>query len=435
MGPIYTFDDVIDMLRRRSRAIIMVILLGSIASVISALSAPHVYQSSEVIQIKLPKVSNDLAPSTVEGSPMRRLLLIEQQLMARGNIIDVIKKHDLYNDMPALRMSDKVELLRGSITITGAGSTGEGYENDGILSTLSFTARMNDPADAQAVARDFADRTRSLSIAQRREQTLGTLEFLQRQEENLIRDIATLEAERADFQAANDLALEGSLLFRQSEIGNLNEAILTLDREIVATRLARTRVSPNAREATIARRQAELDATLENLSTQRDQLVERRDALNSSLQTSPEVDRELARFERRLEQLQNQLVITTGRRSAANVGASLEIDKRSEELITLEAAELPEYPITSSRTIIAAIGGVGSVALSLIVAFVLEIRHPVLRTAQQITRETGITPLISIPDISAPEKANVWKQAWEKRSKAGLKGRASRRAHKKARPS
>lgn len=84
MGPIYTFDDIIDMLRRRAGVIILITLLGCIASVYWALSTPHVYQSSEVIQIEQPKIANDLAPSTVEGSSARRLQLIEQQLMARG---------------------------------------------------------------------------------------------------------------------------------------------------------------------------------------------------------------------------------------------------------------------------------------------------------------------------------------------------------------
>ncbi|HBB84468.1 MAG TPA: DUF874 domain-containing protein, partial [Sulfitobacter sp.] len=263
MGPIYTFDDIIDMLRRRAGVIILVTLLGCVASVFWALSIAHVYQSSEVIQIEQPKIANDLAPSTVEGSSARRLQLIEQQLMARGTLVNIIQRFGLYEDLTALRMSEKVDLLRRSVTITGVAAPREGFADDGTISVMTFTAEMGNPADAQAVAREFADRTREMSAAQRQSQTLETLEFFQRQEQNLIRDISTLEAELANYRAENDLSLEGSLEFRRGEISSLNDAILELDREIIATRLARDRVNPDARAATIAREQAELDATME----------------------------------------------------------------------------------------------------------------------------------------------------------------------------
>ena len=38
-----------------------------------------------------------------------------------------------------------------------------------------------------------------------------------------------------------------------------------------------------------------------------------------------------------------------------------------------------------------------SVALALVVAFLLELKHPVLRTAAQMERETGLAPVASIP--------------------------------------
>ncbi|NUH66098.1 DUF874 domain-containing protein [Sulfitobacter sp. S0837] len=433
MGPIYTLDDFIDMLRRRAGVIFVIVLLGCIASVIWALSTPHVYRSSEVIQIEQPKIANDLAPSTVEGSSARRLQLIEQQLMARGNLIDIIDKFGLYEKLTTLRQSEKVDLLRRSVSITGVAAPREGYGDDGRISVVTFTAEMDDPADAQAVAREFADRTRALSAAQRQNQTRETLEFFQRQEENLIRDIAKLEEERAAFSTANDLSLEGSLEFRRGEIGSLNEAILDLDREIIATRLARDRPNPDARAATIAREQAELDATLESLTTQRDLLEEQRDALSASLQTSPEVERELARFERRLEQLQDQLEVISARRNEAEVGFSLEADERGEKLTTLESAELPEYPISLSRKKRAAIGGMASVALALLVAFLLELRRPVIRSARQMTRETGLVPVVSIPDLSPREKRRTLGKVWQERLKAGQKGRAARQARKGAR--
>ncbi|MDF3351832.1 DUF874 domain-containing protein [Sulfitobacter sp. KE34] len=417
MRPIYTFDDFIDMLGRRTGVIITVILLGFIASTFWALSRPQVYQSSATIQIKLPKIDDNLVQSTVGGSSGQRLQLIEQQLLARTNLIDLIKKYDLYADLTALPMTEKVELLRSSVTILWVPAPEGGDRNRPQFSAMTFTAVMEDPADAQAMAHEFAERTQELAAAQRREQTRDAVEFFQLQEENLIRNIAALENERVDFRTAHDLSLEGSRSFRQREIGNLNEAILALDREIIAAQLARDRVNPNARAATVAREQTELAAALESLTTQRNVLQDQRDALRASLQTTPEVDREMTQFERRLDQLQTQLQLITARRNEAEVGFSLEADGASERLITLEAAELPEFPISSSRGQHLVIGGIASVALAIIIAYLMELRRPVLRSAEQMVRETGLMPVVSIPDLSPPKKHPILDKVWRKRSK------------------
>lgn len=418
MKPIYTFDDFIDMLSRRAGVIIAVILLGSIASVFWAFSVPYVYQSTATIQIKLPRIDDNLAQSTVGGSSGQRLQLIEQQLLARGNLIKLIEKYDLYANLTALSMTEKADLLRGSVTILGVPARAGSDRDDPELSAMIFTVEMEDPAEAQAVANEFVERTQALAAARRREQSRDTLEFFQLQEENLIRDIAALENERVAFRTANDLSLEGSLRFHQVEVSNLNEAILELDREIIAHQLARNRASPDARAATIAREQENLEAALESLTTQRKLLKNQRDTLSASLQTTPEVDREMAQFQRRFEQLQTQLEVITARRNEAEVGFSLEADEGGEKLVALEEAELPEVPISTSRTQLAGFGGIASVALAIIIAYLLELRRPVLRSAEQMVRETGLIPVVSIPDLSPPKKHAIFGNIWQKRQKA-----------------
>tara|TARA_R110002049_G_scaffold23781_7_gene84827 strand:- start:40999 stop:42297 length:1299 start_codon:yes stop_codon:yes gene_type:complete len=426
MGPIYNWDDFTDMLRRRAVVLVLVVLMGCVASVYWALSHPHLYSSSEVIQIEQPKIANDLAPSTVEGSSARRLQLIEQQLMARASLTEMIEKYDLYDNLTALRLSEKVDLLRRSVTITGVAAPREGFGDDGTISVLTFTAEMDNAQDAQSVAHEFAERTRALSAAQRQDQTRETLEFFQRQEDNLTRDIAALEAELAAFRSANDLSIAGSLEFRRGEISSLNDAILELDREIIAARLARDRIAPDARAATVAREQAEIDATLNSLTTQRSLLNAQRTELTASLQTTPEVERELAKFDRRMTQLQGQLDVISTRRNEAEVGFSLESAERGEKLITIESAPLPDFPVTMSRKKRAMMGAVASGGLALLIAFLLELRRPVIRSARQMQRETGLMPVVSIPDM--PNRRRSLRQIQQARRTAGQRGRAARLA-------
>ena len=434
MGPIYTISDFLDMVRRRIGLISFVVIFGCMATVFWAMSIPHQYRSAEVIQIEQPKIDDELAPTTVSASSARRLQLIEQRIMSRGSLQEIIDKFGLYNNLPALRPSEKINLLRQSVSITGVAAVREGFADDGTISVLTMTAEMDSPEKAQAVAHEFADRTRALAAAQRTEQTQETLAFFQQREEVLVAEIAELEAALADYRRANDLSIEGSLDFVRDEIASLNEALLDLDREIIAAQLGRTRIDRDQRAETVQREEEEFDALLDSLTNQRTLLDTRRSELSESIQTTPEVEQELARFDRRMTQLQGQLDVITTRRNEAEVGFSLESASSGERLITIEEAPLPDYPFTMSRKKRCVLGAGASIALALILAFLMELRRPVVRTAAQMERETGLRPVVSIPDMrgDGPAEKRGLARLWQERRLSGKKGREARLERYKA---
>ncbi|NNE52952.1 MAG: DUF874 domain-containing protein [Sulfitobacter sp.] len=428
MGPIYSLADFLDMLRRRAMTIFMIVVLGSVAAVFWALSIPHEYRAAEVIQIEQPKIADNLAPSTVEGSAARRLQLIEQQLMARDSLISIINEFSLYEELRNEPMSTKVRILRESVSIDGVAAARQGFTDDGAISVLTISVVMGDAKTARDVAHAFADRTRALSAARRQEQTRETLEFFRRQEQNLIDEIAALERQLTEFSRANDLSLDGNRELLQTEVLSLNDALLDIDREIIAAELARDAIDRTGRESTVERQEAAAEAEIASLNRQRELLQERRVALSAQLETSPEVERELARFDRRMNQLQGQLDIATTRRNEAEVGFTLETNARGERLITLEEAQIPDYPFTMARKKRAAVGAVAAGILALIVAFLLELRHPVIRTARQMERETGLRPVVSIPAAPRSKKRRGLSHIWQQRREAGQRGRAARLA-------
>jgi uncharacterized protein involved in exopolysaccharide biosynthesis len=430
MGPIYTISDFLDMVRRRFWMIVCITFLGSVFSVLWALSIPHAYRSSEVIQIEQPQVADTLAPSTVESSAARRLQLIEQQLMARNSLVDIIERFNLYEELANEPMSVRVNILRQSISITGVAAVRQGYADDGAISVITIQVDMGTPEKARDVANALADRTRDLAAARREEQTRETLEFFRRQEQNLAEEVAALERALTEYRSQNDLSLDDNRELLQSELSSLNDAILELERDIIAARLARENIDTGARAATIARERAEIDAQLDSLTTQRTLLEDRRLQLSTSLQTTPEVERELARFDRRLSQLQGQLDVAAQRRSEAEVAYTLESNARGERLITLEDAQLPDYPYTMARKNRAAMGAVASGVIALIVAFIMELRHPVIRTAAQMERETGLRPVISIPPAPRTRVRRGLAGLWQQRREAGQRGRKARIARK-----
>jgi uncharacterized protein involved in exopolysaccharide biosynthesis len=409
MGPIHSLDDLVDMLRRHFRLIVGLVLLGCFVSLIHAQKKQHMFRASEVIQIERPRIANELAPSTVAGSTARRLQLIEQQIMARASLQSIIEKFALYQDTPEATLTEKVNRLRQSVRIEGVAAVREGYGDDGTVAVLTISAEMPTAEQAQAVAQEFSDRTIALSIDSRVEQTRATLEFFSRREAALIAEISALEERIEAFRAENDLANPGTLEVRRAEVATINQAILEIDRTRITVQRQLERVDSNGRRATVERETAELNSQLGSLDQQRALLVDRAAQLSDIIETNPAVERELAAFERQLQQFQSQMDVAATRRAEAEVGVRLEAQHNAESMTVIEAASLPDYPYTSSKKKLALMGALASVLGALGIAFVLDWRSGVIRTAAQMKREVGIMPVVSIPYLAArPVRRPLW---------------------------
>ncbi|EBA15974.1 chain length determinant protein, putative [Roseobacter sp. SK209-2-6] len=395
------------MLRRRASVILLVAMIGSVFSVWGALQQQHMYHSAEVLQVVRPTIADDLAKSTVEGSSARRIQLIEQRLMARGTLLEIIDKFGLYTDLTQMTPTEKVVMLRESISITGVAAAREGFTDDGTISVVTITALLPSAEQARDVASEFGRRTIELSINTRIEQARETLGFFAEKESAVAAQVAELESEIAAFYAENDVAQPGTIEFRRNEIAAINESLLDIAREQIQVRRAADQVSANERPATARRMLAEYEEQLATLDAQRELLQQRKEELEAALQTTPEVQRQLGAYERRMETLQAEFSMISARRNEAEVGFRLETARQSERLTVLEPATLADYPATSARKKKAIIGGAASILIGLIIAFLLELRAPVLRTAAQMERETGLAPVASIPPLKVGRRGQL----------------------------
>lgn len=392
------------MIKRRFKVIAAIVVLGCIASFFYALSQTHLYRSSEVIQVSRPKIDNDLARSTVDGSSARRLQLIEQQLMTRGTILDIAGKYALFAAAPGMTTGERVARVRDAVSINGVAAAREGFTDDGTVSVLTITATFDTPQKAQGVAHEFAERTIAISSNSRIEQARETLAFFREEEAKLVKEMEKQDREITAFRRENDLTIEGGLAVRQSQIASLNEAILGMERERIALEQDLAQQDQTQRESTLERQTREINAQLEVLEEQEALLKARMQTLTTALETSPAVQRTLDVFERRREKLQGELDVIATRRAEAEVGFKLEEQNQSERLTVIEPAALPDYPITTSRKKIALMGAVASVVLGFLVAVLLDLRRPVIRTAQQMKNRVGITPVVTIPPLETTRR-------------------------------
>lgn len=404
MEQLLSFDDLMDMIKRRLGVIAAVALLGSVASLFYALSQTHLYQSSEVIQVSRPKIDGDLARSTVDGSSARRLQLIEQQLMTRGTVLEIADMFDLFTDAPDMKTSERVARVRDSVSIQGVAAAREGFTDDGTVSVLTITATFDSPEKAQGVAHEFARRTIEISTRSRTEQARETLAFFREEEVKLQAQMDALDNEITAFRRNNDLTIEGGLELRQTQIGSLNETILSLERERITLEQELTQLDRTQRASTVEREERDIQAQLSILADQKALLEARVETLSATLQTNPQVQRSLDAFERRRENLQGELDVIGTRRAEAEVGFKLEEQNQSERLTIIEEAALPDYPITRSRKSTALMGGFVSVFIGFVVAFLMDMRHPVIRSATQMKNRVGITPVVTIPPLETTRR-------------------------------
>jgi uncharacterized protein involved in exopolysaccharide biosynthesis len=411
MGPIYSLDDFLDMLRRRAWLILTVIMAGCLLSVVVALKQPRIYRATEVLQVTRPEISDELARSTVEGSAARRLQLIQQRLMARDSVLEIIVKYGLYADLTGLTPSERVAMLRRAVRIEGVAAAREGASDDGSVSVLSISAEMPTPRQAQQVAHEFAQRTIELSRENRIRDARETLDFLLARERSLAAEIAVLEAQISAFRNRNDMTLPGSVDFRRSEIASLNDELLTLARERIRLERAADQIDGSQRQATADRLRADIAEQLATLEAQRQLLLNRKLELEQSIETSPEIERQLGAFERQLTLLRSQMDQVSTRRSEAEVGFRLESERHGQRLTVLEPAEEPLYSVSRSRKMIAVLGGGLSVAVALVLAWLMELRNPVIRTAEQMERELGFRPVVSIPMMQMAPPQPLWRRA------------------------
>ena len=391
MNQFQSFDEVLSALKRRAWIIILVTVVGCLASLNYALGQTKIYEATAVVQIEDSRVPDQLAGATAQRTDAaRRVRLIEQRLMSRDNLIGIMDKHELFTDDPMITVNERVFRMREAANIQEIVNQANSFAPGGNApSGLLITVRLADPVKAADVANDLMysviDQSRTRSVSRARD----TLDFFVSEEARVSSEIEVLETEISAFKQANSERLPSGLGDLRDQLASLRDADLDLDREIVTlqTSSARQREEVQSRQVALLQEQKAL-------------IADRIAAIQVQIGSSPEVERELNILERRLTQLQEQYSVITRRKSEAELGQLLEDREQTDRFEVLETALEPEFPVSRSRKKTAIMGGVASVIAGIAAAFVLELMNPAIRSAAQMERALGIQPVVSIPAIT-----------------------------------
>lgn len=409
MGPILNLHEVLSWLRRRWQTIAVLAVLGAMAGVVMAMNSERVYTANAVIQVINPVVDVDSGGNAPDVT--RRVQIIEQQLMSRDALLELAEQYRLFDGMP-LSPIEQVGMMRESFSISAIAAAQQGFTRDGSLSALIVSASDDDPTVAAAIANDFADRLVQQSATDRRSDTQQALEFFIAEENRLETEIAALESEIAIFRSENEQLLPAAAAIQLEERGRLAENLLELQQEISARRSELASLDPDSPRALTRRRVAELNDEIGQYNLQAAVVNDRLREIQSLLQASPEIERELSALNRRMEQFQEQLTNAAERRREAELGARIEVGQQSERFELLERALVPDYPVSTSRKKIAAMGLIAGIMGGLMLAYLMEWLNPVMRTAQRFERDLQLRPVVSIPYEMTSEERRRRQSIW-----------------------
>ena len=202
-----SLSDYIAILKRRRKPAIFTLALLTVLSIGLALNLPAVYRSTAVILIEQQEIPTDLVRSTITSFADQRIQVITQRVMTSANLIEMIKKFDLYPEarksMPleqvveTLKEDTKFEMISADVIDPRSGRP--------TAATIAFSLGFDSesPQTAQRVANELTSLYLQENIRGRTKMVTETTEFLNQEAERLEEQIADLEGLLAEFKEKN----------------------------------------------------------------------------------------------------------------------------------------------------------------------------------------------------------------------------------------
>jgi uncharacterized protein involved in exopolysaccharide biosynthesis len=198
-------------LKRRKKAFILPAGLVFCIAIAIAFLLPPSYKSEATILVEAQEIPEQMVQSTVTGYVEERIQGINQVVLSRANLLDIIDKNGLYQDMRRRSTVDEiVDKMREDISMTPLQAEVANPESGRTgLATIAFTLAYEnrDPRKAQQIANILVSLFLEENAKRREEKAQTTVTFLEDQLAQLETTISSLEAKIAVFKEEHVLTL------------------------------------------------------------------------------------------------------------------------------------------------------------------------------------------------------------------------------------
>jgi polysaccharide biosynthesis transport protein len=447
--------------------VIVPVVLGIIGAILANLLIPATYRASALMLVQSPQLGAMLG---AEGAEVidRRMARISERVTSRPDLIALIERHGLYQDLrQSTPLSEVLQKMRDSISLTPTGGDpNAGAQSRTIAFRLSFD--YGEAAPAQAVAQDLMQRIVELDATGTSEQAERRVEFLAEQAKGLQTRIGEVQGQIAQINAQNGTVLSNAgVMMLGSGAGSYDVQIAALQRDtaqLIAQRdTARTSDSRDpvvsgaeqalasaravyaethpdvviAKQKLAEARQLAKDNTKNLPLDQIDQQIAFNNSQVSALRAAkaqelaqmstarsaqaraPLIQTQISDLQSTLTGLNEQYRDVSGKLLAARAGARAQDEQMGEKLSVVDPPVVPDTPVWPDRLLISLMGIGGGLALGLMLALAIEILLRPIRDPGALAALVGSAPLAMIPVIGerqtprrdgrrAPFLARLW---------------------------
>jgi uncharacterized protein involved in exopolysaccharide biosynthesis len=231
--------DYFKVIKRRTKFLVIPFVVISILSIVLSVVLPPVYRSTATILIEEQEIPSDLVRSTVTSFADQRIQVISQRIMTRPNLMEIIKKYDLYAKELKSK-SEEVVLgkMRKSIKVETISADVMGNSGSAAKATIAFTLTFedNNPAISQKVANELTSLFLKENIKSRTESAENATLFLNEESRRLKDKIQKIQTELAAFKEKNLNQLPQVNQLNQSELAGLSSQLLGLESQKLSLR-------------------------------------------------------------------------------------------------------------------------------------------------------------------------------------------------------
>jgi succinoglycan biosynthesis transport protein ExoP len=203
--------DALAALWRRRRTVIATLAAGVLTTLLLALLLPSSYQSTGIILIEQQEVPQDLVRSVINSYADERVQTINQRVMTTQNLLDIIRRHDLYADkrkydsreelIERMRKDVAFKMINADVVDPRSGLPRQAT----IAFSVSYQSRS--PDHAVKVANDLVTLYLNENLNERNQLAQDTSSFMREESTRIEKQVAELEAKLADFKSRHVEAL------------------------------------------------------------------------------------------------------------------------------------------------------------------------------------------------------------------------------------
>ncbi len=441
-----------ELIKRRMPIMVVIFVLCAGLGVGLALTMPPKYRANASLLVEGAQLPEDMIRSTVQSEAALELQSIQLRLMTRANLIDIASKFRVFRGESGMSPDDVVAEMRARTQFNISSG-----RNRATILNLSFES--GNPQTAADVVNELVTYVLRADVERRTGESGQTLEFFQKQVQDLSERLSAQSAEIVDFKEANNDALPEGLNFRLTRQSQLQERLNLNARDRSSLVEQRNRIvqagsaivgdgrpmtpqqveinrletelrsklaiyAPDSPTITFLRRRIDLlkaedlpgegeqqdqlqslleiqlagiDSEIRSLDQDTANMQAELAALESAIERTPKVANRLDAFEREYENTQSRYAEAVRGRARAEQGVDVEVAAKGERVVLIEQAAVPSFPTAPNRKLIAGGGVFVGSALAAIFFIITELVNSAIRRPVDLARALNIQPLATIP--------------------------------------